>query len=373
MTARDPSSILAEWVAIPSPSGSESAAADFAVELCGVLGLDVERVGDSVVARGGKPARAGGPRLLFASHLDTVPAGAGWTGDPFDGTWRDGRLTARGANDAKASATAMLWAASQVASRDGAELDGELIVAITAGEETSNSGMAAVLEHLGRPDAAVVGEPTGLQVVRAQAGLCVLEATWSGRSCHAAHVARVESQNALTAAARDLAEFGPWRALPGEHPLLGAGTVAATVLHAGERHNVVPDSACATFDARIPPPWDGEACRRFVAEHLGTAEVRVRSERLRPVETAADHPLVRSALAAAGAESAVGSSTLSDMALLHGIPAVKCGPGETSRSHTPDEFVLESELLAGCRFYAALAPSALHALRASRDGQPVTS
>ncbi len=369
MSTLDPAAILSSWVAIPSPSGEEGAAADFAVDLCGRLGLDCERVGDSVIARPGRTGRSedpGGPRLLFASHLDTVPAGAGWTGDPFDGTWRDGRLVARGACDAKASATAMLWAAAHA----GDALEGELVVAITAGEETRNAGMAAVLEHLGTPDAAVVGEPTGLAVVRAQAGLCVLEASWSGRSCHAAHVARVPSENALTAAARDLAAFGSWQALPGEHPLLGAGTVAATQLAAGERHNVVPDRAVAVLDARVPPPWDGPRCREFVASALPGAEVTVRSDRLRPVETPADHPLVRAALAAAGAPAAVGSSTLSDMALLHGVPAVKCGPGETARSHTPDEFVLEAELLAGCDFYTALAPAALRALRGAR---PVTA
>ena len=77
----------------------------------------------------------------------------------------------------------------------------------------------------------------------------------------------------------------------------------------------------------------------------------MRSERLQAVDTPANDPLVLAALAATGNPEAVGSTTLSDMALLQGIPAVKCGPGETARSHTPNEFLLAAELEAGVQFY----------------------
>jgi acetylornithine deacetylase len=92
------------------------------------------------------------------------------------------------------------------------------------------------------------------------------------------------------------------------------------------------------------------------------AKVGVRSARLKPFETPEDHPLVQAALATAGRTRAIGSSTMSDMALLQGVPAVKCGPGDTARSHTPDEFVLLPELEAGVEFYTRFAPRALSAL-----------
>ena len=122
---------------------------------------------------------------------------------------------------------------------------------------------------------------------------------------------------------------------------------------------MVPDHARAVFDARLAPPHDGTSTKRWLAARLPGAEVRVRSERLRPFETEAAHPLVRTALEVSGHDRAEGSSTLSDMALLGGLPAVKCGPGQTIRSHTPGEFVLEEELLAGERFYRELAPRLL--------------
>lgn len=350
MSAFDPTRALAELVRIPSVSGDEEAAVAWVEAWGHAHAIDSARVGGGALLR---VARGRGPRLLFASHLDTVPAGGGWSGDPYDGTWREGRLVARGANDAKASAVAMLAAALGAAHERS--FAGELLVALNACEETTNAGMAAVLAAIEPPDAVVVGEPTGLEVVRAQGGLAVLTARWRGRSCHAAHVARVQHASALVAAAHELGRFGSYRTLASQHPLFAATTIAWTQLQGGERHNVVPDEALAVFDARLAPPTDAARCVELLRGLLPSAEVAVRSERLRPVDTPEGHPLVRAALALAGRARALGSSTLSDMALCAGLPAIKCGPGQSERSHTPDEFVTEGELLGGCAFYERLA------------------
>jgi len=364
MSLPDPRCLLSELVSIESPSGDEGAAADWVGARCEEWGLVYERIGHSVIVR---VSHGAGPRLLMNSHLDTVPVGVGWDGNPFDGTWRNGKLVARGANDAKAAAVSMLLAAL-VHARSNKAPAGELLVALNASEETNNSGMVDVLAHLGFPDeridGAVTGEPTNLEVVRAQSGLGVLEAHWTGRACHAAHVARVENDSALFRAAREVAQLPDWFELDGVHALLGPSTLVCTMLRAGTRHNVVPDSAQAVFDARLAPPHDAQECLALLAERLPSATVTVRSERLRPHETAADHPLVKAALAAAGQSEAVGSSTMSDMALLQGVPAVKCGPGVTARSHTANEWVTEDELIGGCTFYRSLVPAALAALSA---------
>lgn len=349
MNGLDPRALLSELVAIPSVSGEEAALAERVGQHARALGLEHERVGDCVVLR---VRRGSGPRLLLTSHLDTVPVGLGWEGDPFDGTWRDGRLVARGANDAKASVVGMLVAAARAAGERA--FRGELLVALNACEETTNAGMQAVLERIETPDAAVVGEPTDLAVVRAQGGLAVLEARWEGVSCHAAHVARVPHENALVLAARELAALGEWLALPSQHPLFEATTVVATQLESGSRHNVVPDLARAVLDARLAPGHDARTVLARLRERLPRATLSVRSARLEPVDTPEDHPLVRLALELTGRERATGSSGLSDMALLGHVPAVKCGPGRTERSHTPGEFVTEEELLAGCSFYTSL-------------------
>ena len=353
--------LLADLVGIPSSSGAEGAAAEYAATRLAVAGLDVERFGNNVVARMGRGA---GPAFLFVSHLDTVPVGEGWTRDPA-GEAEGDRFFGRGANDAKASVAAMIAAFEALAARPGSPR-GTLALALTCEEETTNAGMEEVLRRLGPLDGAVVGEPTGLDVVRAQSGLAVLRAEWTGRSCHAAHVARVPNDSALRRAAMELAALPPWLELPGAHPLLGASTVVPTMLRAGDRANVVPDRAEAVFDVRLAPPHVASDAVAMLSGRLPSARVDVRSDRLRPVETAADHPLVRAALEAAGRSAPVGSPTLSDMALLAGVAAVKCGPGDTARSHTPDEYVRFDELEAGFRFYRELGPRALEALESAR-------
>jgi len=349
-----PQELLSHLVEVPSPSGEEQAVFERTSALCDSFGLAHERIGDSLLVRVG----GGGTRILLNSHYDTVPIGQGWEGDPYNSTWKDGRLVARGANDAKASVAAMLWAASRLIDTP---LAGELLVAITAREETNNAGMGDVLEAIGMPDLAVTGEPTGLEVVRSQSGLAILVAEWSGKSCHAAHVARVENVNALHVACSEIAQLPASLRLPDEHPLLGISTIAPTVLRSGERHNTIPDEASLVFDARLAPPYTGEDCRELLSSLLPSASIRCRSDRLRARDTAADHALVQCGLRAAGKEQAIGSRTLSDMALLAGVPAIKCGPGETARSHTANEWVTEDELLAGCAFYEKLVPAALAA------------
>ncbi len=343
----DAATLVRDLVRIPSLSGEEDAIADFVSEVLRARGIDVQRVGRSVLAQ--IEGAAPGATLLLNSHLDTVPAGVGWSADPWAADWQDGRLCALGANDAKGCVAAMIAALGALAERR--DWNGTVQLALTAEEETTNRGMAEVLQHIEPPQAAITGEPTGLEVVRSQAGLVVLTARWSGRSCHAAHAARVEHHNALLTAATELASL-PKCLHPGEtHELLGASSLVATVLHAGDRHNRIPDLAEAVFDARLVPPTNAAECVRFLQQRLPGAEIGVRSQRLRAVDTPAEDLLVLCALACAGVASASGSTTLSDMALLHGVAAIKCGPGQSSRSHTPDEFVLQDELEAGADFY----------------------
>lgn len=351
--------LLSRMVRIPSASGQESELADFVGQLAAQHKLHVRRVGGSIVLS----PHPGPVRVLFASHLDTVPVGEGWTADPLAGEWRAGRLLGRGANDAKGCAAAMLWALVHCA-REGSATGAA--VALTACEETSNAGMQAVIDELGLPELAVVGEPTGLQVVRSQAGLCLIEAHWTGSSCHAAHAHRHSHENALLAAARDLAALPPVGVLRTGHPLLGPTTWVPTLLSSGERHNVVPDRACAVFDCRLAPPHSALTCLEELGRKLPGAELVVRSDRLRAVETSAEHYLVRGACELAGAAQAVGSNTMSDMALLADVPAIKVGPGESARSHTADEYLEEEELEAGCRFYRALLPALTHTAIAVR-------
>ncbi len=333
---------------IPSVSGEEGALADFLAESLAKRGVVPARLGSSLLATIGR-----GPVLLLDTHLDTVPPAPGWTRDPWRVATEGERIYGLGSNDAKAAVAAMVAAFLAFAE---AELPFTLALALVEAEETRGTGTEAVLAELGRrglaPCAAVVGEPTGLDVAVAQKGLLVLELVARGDACHAANARALGAANAARRLARDLValeevDLGP------EHPRLGPTTLEPTTLRAGTARNVVPGEATAVLDVRTTPALDaGQLVARLRRAVAG--EVRVLSDRLLPRETAETTPLVRAALAARPEARLYGSATLSDLVFMAGIPAIKCGPGESARSHTADEFVLAGEILDGARFYTRL-------------------
>jgi len=341
-----------EIVEIPSVSGNEAHLADFLEDRLRRYKARPERVGNSLLALAGE-----GPVLLLDTHLDTVPPAPGWTRDPWQVEPEEGpeggKIHGLGSNDAKAAVAGMV--AAFIAFQNVA-LPFTLALALVEGEETKGTGTQAVLGELARRgldvEAAVIGEPTGLDLAVAQKGLMVLELVARGTACHAAHAAALGAVNAARRLARDLValesvDFGP------AHAHLGPITLEPTQVRAGTARNVVPGEATAILDVRTTPALDrAEIVRRIQAAVEG--EVRVLSDRLLPKETPAGIPLIEAARRARPDARLYGSATLSDMALLNGTPAVKCGPGKSERSHTPDEFVLESEVLDGARFYTRL-------------------
>lgn len=353
MSMLDDAGLLAlhrELVATPSVSGSEGAVADLLQDRLARAGVEVERLGDSLLALAGD-----GPLLLLDSHLDTVPPAPGWTREPFAATVEDGKVHGLGANDAKASVAAMT-AAFLALAREPLGL--RLGLALVAGEETKSQGTRDVLDRLAARGlaiaGAVFGEPTGLDLAVAQKGLVVAELVARGRAAHAAHAAAAGAVNAARALARDLVALESVDLAPA-HPALGSTTVEPTVVAAGTARNVVPAEATAILDVRtVPSLAPAQLLARLAAAVSG--EIRVLSGRFSPRETLATSTLLAAARAAAPDARLYGSATLSDWALLPDeVPGIKVGPGRSERSHTPDEFVLEAEVVAGARFYERLA------------------
>jgi acetylornithine deacetylase len=331
-----------------SVSGEEEVAAALVASWLDARGVRCEHLGRTVLARVGPPE---GPALRLDSHLDTVPPASGWSRDPWGAERAEGKVFGLGANDAKASVAAM--AAAVASSRDAAI---PVWLALVEGEETRGEGTSKTLAELGRRGVelagAVFGEPTGLDIAVAQKGLLILELTARGDSCHAAHAARLGATNALRVLARDLVALEQIDLGPAD-PDLGLTTLEPTQASAGIAHNVLPATARAVLDLRTVPalPHDAVVARVRAAV---ASEVTVRSDRLRPRSTDVSARVVRAARGARPEARLFGSATLSDLALLDSVPAIKCGPGVSERSHTADEFVLEDEVLAGERFYRDL-------------------
>lgn len=336
--------LLAFLVATPSVSGSEQQLADQLREILSTDGFAVQREGHSLWFSLGREAR---PHLLFVSHLDTVPACAGWASEATRPVVADGKLTGLGANDAKGCVAAMILAARELR---GNELGGRVTFAFVAQEETTGEGIRATRSKLGEIDAAVVGEPTGLEICAAQRGILILKCTARGEGAHVAHASL--GDNAIHKAARDIARLAEMEFEP--HPVLGTTQAQVTKIGGGLALNQVPD-ACEFFvDFRTTPNLN----HAKLAAEIGAAlesEVAIQSERYLSVATDLAEPIVRAALAASGRARAIGSATASDWAFLSDIPAVKAGPGDSARSHRPNEYLLLTELDAGAKFYGRLA------------------
>lgn len=336
--------LLREIVRIPSESRSEEAVVARLESALLELGLSPKKSGRNLTAMldGGD-----GPLLLLNSHTDTVPVGQGWTRDPLRADIVDGKIYGRGSNDAKGCLVAMMLGARNAFAANAPK--GRVLLAATCEEEVLGQGLETLLPTLPRPDAAVVGEPTGLKAAVAQKGLLLLKIVAQGRSAHAAHGGGI---NAVEAAARDvlaLSQLGFGR----EHPTLGKTSLHVTQIAGGDRHNMIPDRCELVVDIRTTPAVSPDEIIALVRRTV-SGEVVVRSNRLGTVETDPSHPIVRAALAANPAGRAYGSPTLSDWVFLKGIPTVKAGPGDSKRSHTPDEYLEVAELQAGVDFYEKL-------------------
>jgi acetylornithine deacetylase len=155
-------------------------------------------------------------------------------------------------------------------------------------------------------------------------------------------------KNAIHKAARDIARLAGMRFEP--HDSLGQTRAQVTQIAGGLARNQVPDACEFYADLRTTPNLRQDEIVRQIGDVL-ESEVAVHSTRYLPMATDPAEPIVQAALDAANKRTPVGSHTASDWAFLDGFPAVKAGPGETSRSHRPNEYLLLSELEAGAQFY----------------------
>jgi acetylornithine deacetylase len=348
MLSGDLVDLLSRLVRAKSLSGEEGPAIRVVEAELDRNELKPQRMGGNIICR---IEFGQGPSLMFNSHLDTVPPTSGWTFDPWEPVVKEGRLYGLGANDAKGSVAAMVRAAAEL--KANPPPGGVLLLAFTCQEETGGEGLEWVLPQMARPDAAVVGEPTRLDVCTAQKGLIILELTARGTSCHAANAHRVPHRNAIYVAAEDIVRVRDCR-FERLHPLLGAITCQVTLVSGGIRRNVVPDACRWTVDIRTTPAYTHDeiiACFQGMVE----SEVAVRSARLLPYETSRDSAIVRAALRAREGARICGSDTFSDLAFFAGIPAIKAGPGRTEVSHTADEYLEIDQLAEAAGFYEAMA------------------
>ena len=283
--------------------------------------------------------------ILLNSHHDTVKFGKSWTYNPLKATIEGDRLTGLGSNDAGASAVSLLATFLYYLNED---IPFNLIVAITAEEESSgNLNVGSLLPSLPKIDLGIVGEPTKMDMAIAERGLIVFDVIAKGKTGHAA---REEGVNAIYEALEIINWFKNHQ-FDKVSDMLGPVKTTVTQINAGKQHNVVPDECSMVVDCRVNELYTNEEVAEIISNALPNAEVNPRSLRLNSSRIAIDHPIVQKGISLGCLTYS--SPTMSDQTMMS-FDTIKIGPGDSARSHTPDEYILISEIEHGIDRYIKL-------------------
>jgi acetylornithine deacetylase len=360
--------LLRDLVAIDSVNPSlvpgalgEAAVAHRIAQECVAAGLDVDiaevapgRPNIVAALEGDEP----GPSLMFCGHLDTV--GVMGMAAPFEPVERDGRLYGRGAQDMKSGVAAMVSAARLLAETGGLPR-GRLIVAAVVDEEHASIGAdALVLTH--QADAAVITEPTDLDIAVAHKGFQWVEVETRGRAAHGSRPR--DGRDAIARMGRVLGRLESLdrqlQARP-PHTLLGTGSVHASIVTGGRELSSYPDRCSLQLERRTLPgePADAalrevqailDACRAEDPEFEGDVRALFGRDGY-AIDAASTLPdaLARAAASAGCAPKRVGMTFWSDAAILGaaGIPTVLFGPGGAGL-HSTEEYVTLRDVIV-CR------------------------
>ncbi|GAA2410235.1 ArgE/DapE family deacylase [Actinomadura vinacea] len=325
------------------------------------------------------PGTGGGPSLMLNCHVDVVPPGDpdAWTDDPYSGRLDGDLLYGRGACDMKGGLVAALFA---LLALRAVPLRGDLLIACVPGEEDGGLGSYALLKRGWRADACVIPEPTGLDVVPANAGALTFRLRIRGRAAHAAR-----REGGVSAVEKFLPVFTALRHLERRRntdvdPLMKRWDLPYAIeigtVHAGDWSSTVPGDLVAEGRIGVALGEPEEAARRalertvanvcasddWLSRHPVQVEWwggRFAAGRLPEHDNDLLDRLTRAHTGVTGEAPAVwGAPYGSDLRLLTGIggiPTVQYGPGDISRMHAPDECVSLTEVATAAQTLAALA------------------
>jgi len=342
---------------VPGAAGEAAVARTIAEAMRG-LGLKVETQ-DAAPGRpnvvGTLDGRLPGRSLMFCGHIDTV--GVAGMPSPFDPAEKDGRIYGRGSQDMKSGVAAMIDAARVIAESGGLAA-GKLVIACVVDEEHASIGADALVTRW-RADAAVVTEPTDLQVAIAHKGFEWVEIETEGRAAHGSRpregrdAIRLMGRvlNGLDALDRQLQSRSP-------HALLGTASLHASLIEGGRELSSYPDRCHLQMERRTIPGEAPGAAAREVDEllrrlHAEYSDFKAASKSMfarSPYEIAATHELPQSMLRAAGSTATpIGMSFWTDAAILGdaGIPSILFGPTGAGL-HSVEEWV-DANSVVQCR------------------------
>lgn len=325
-------------IRIKSFSGGEKERSDFLFDYLRSKGASPARYGLNIVCRTRQSGNAK-PYLLLDAHIDTVLPSPEYTFDPFNPPYDSGTIFGLGSNDDGGSVASMIH--TFLYFNDNREelerLGFDVMLSLTVEEErVGENGIRILRDHLEGVEFAIVGEPTGMKAAIGERGLLVVDAVAEGISGHAA---RDEGVNALYIALDDIEKVRSFK-FGKVSPKMGEVRMTVTQIQAGTQHNVIPDRCDWVIDIRPTDMYSPEEIMEILGKEL-KSKLKARNLEHNSSSLPEGHPVFK-ALESTGMDTYI-SPTTSDWTRMP-VPAVKIGPGESSRSHRADEFILVSEI-----------------------------
>tara|TARA_B110000240_G_scaffold30505_1_gene32510 strand:- start:103 stop:1188 length:1086 start_codon:yes stop_codon:yes gene_type:complete len=283
------------------------------------------------------------PTFLLNSHHDTVQPNKAYTKDPFKAIVENGKLYGLGSNDAGGCLVSLL--ATFTYFYHHKNLKYNLVVVASAEEESSGkNGLNSMLSIIPEVAVAIVGEPTLMQLAIAEKGLVVFDAKVSGTPSHAAHL---NDDNAIYNTIDVLKWFQNFQ-FKKTSKSLGDVKMTVTQMNAGKQHNAIPAEVELVIDVRVNDLYSNQKIAEILEKESPCTTITPRSLRLNSSCIPVEHELVKAGIALG--RKTYGSPTLSDQSVLD-CPSLKLGPGDSTRSHSADEFIYLQEIEQGIELY----------------------
>ena len=284
--------------------------------------------------------------LLLNSHHDTVKPNNGYTKDPFKAIVENDKLYGLGSNDAGGCLVSLIATFTYFYFKKN--LAYNLVLFTSAEEENSGeNGLNSMLEVIPQIDVAIVGEPTLMNLAVAEKGLIVFDAKVKGTASHAAHP---NPDNAIYNTINVLNWFKDYK-FTKKSPVLGDVKMTVTQITAGKQHNAVPAEVELVIDVRVNDRYSNIEIDKILSKNSPCSSIKARSLHLNSSSIPISHSLVEAGIALG--RKTYGSPTLSDQTVLS-CPSLKLGPGDSTRSHTADEFIYLNEIQEGIDIYIKL-------------------
>ena len=337
--------LLKKLIEIPSFSSEEDHTALQIEQWFKTYGIEYKRTKNNVWAIN-KHFDDRKPTLLLNSHHDTVKPNNGYTKDPFKAIVEDGKLYGLGSNDAGGSLVSLIATFTHFYNHK--DLKYNLVMVASAEEESSGpNGLNSMLQVIPKVDVAIVGEPTLMNLAVAEKGLVVFDAVVKGTPSHAAHP---NEDNSIYNTIPVLQWFKNYK-FEKISPVLGEVKMTVTQINAGKQHNAVPADVDLVIDVRVNDKYTNSEIVEILQKEAPCDSITPRSLRLNSSSIPLDHELVKAGIEIG--RSTYGSPTLSDQAVLT-CSSLKLGPGDSTRSHSADEFIYLNEIEEGIKIYIEL-------------------